>query len=264
MQRGTCKLCLSSADLQGSHFLPKAIYKTLRTPSETNPNPVVMTPKISSLSSKQMKDYVLCRSCEQRFSKNGESWVMKHICREGKFPLLDLLRKVKPDVVKEGWEAYACAGRSDIDADSLAYFALSVLWRASVHGWAILGARIPRISVGPYLEPIRRFLLGTAGFPPGVVVFVTAATDFASQNVVHEPVFVGKRRYEPWRTFELLVRGICFRILLGAGIPLRIRVLCCAQGADRYLFAKDMENETVGAFAGLFGRTRVIGILKDP
>jgi hypothetical protein len=45
MAKGQCKLCLRTADLQMSHFIPKAMFKYIRDPAAPNPNPLVVTSK---------------------------------------------------------------------------------------------------------------------------------------------------------------------------------------------------------------------------
>jgi hypothetical protein len=43
-------------------------------------------------SSGQIADELLCRDCEQRFSKNGETWVIENMAQQGGF----LSRKSSP------------------------------------------------------------------------------------------------------------------------------------------------------------------------
>src|ERR1700710_1869144 len=80
MAIGTCGLCrANSVSLQDSHLMPKALYRVLLKASaahgDPNPNPVVWTPGIAMHTSAQVSDYLLCASCEDRFSQRGEKWV---------------------------------------------------------------------------------------------------------------------------------------------------------------------------------------------
>ena len=81
-----CKLCKQDRELRDSHFLPAAVYAQLRNPADQNPNPVLITKKLSLTTSKQMKDYVLCAECEERLSKFGETWVLANMARPGRLP----------------------------------------------------------------------------------------------------------------------------------------------------------------------------------
>ena len=83
-----CKLCLQHvASLEDSHFLSAGIYRVLRDEREKNPNPWLLT-KTAVQTSRQMTARLLCRDCEQRFSKYGENWVLGHCLRKDRsFPL---------------------------------------------------------------------------------------------------------------------------------------------------------------------------------
>src|SRR2546425_7684790 len=83
-----CRLCLLSKDLQDSHFLSKALYKIARKRGGS----VVKTPELFIEISNQVHDYLLCRDCEQLFSKNGEDYVMPLVKQDERdFPLLKML-----------------------------------------------------------------------------------------------------------------------------------------------------------------------------
>jgi hypothetical protein len=48
---------------------------------------------------------------------------------------------------------------SPASKQKLASYAMSILWRASVHDWNLVGLN-PAINLGPYQEALRLFLLG--------------------------------------------------------------------------------------------------------
>jgi hypothetical protein len=58
-----------------------------------------------------LSDYLLCSDCEQKFSKNGESWVLGNIPRNygEKFPILDALSAEVPLLADGGTKLYAGA-----------------------------------------------------------------------------------------------------------------------------------------------------------
>jgi hypothetical protein len=68
-------------ELEDSHFLSAGIYRILRDDTEKNPNPWLLTKNATVQTSRQLKAHLLCRSCEERFTKNGENWVLRH-CRQ--------------------------------------------------------------------------------------------------------------------------------------------------------------------------------------
>jgi hypothetical protein len=110
MPHGKCKLCLQVSDLQNSHLMPSSLFKKSRMPGASNPNPLIVTERGSVQTSRQLRNFVLCRSCEQLFSKKGEAYVMTQVFDGTKFPLLDMLlastaARVGPDFV--GYELVA-------------------------------------------------------------------------------------------------------------------------------------------------------------
>ena len=84
---GQCRLCLrSNVQLRDSHFLTAGIYRILRDENDANRNPWLLTGKTAVQTSRQLKARLLCGDCEQRFSKNGENWVLRHcLQRDGSF-----------------------------------------------------------------------------------------------------------------------------------------------------------------------------------
>lgn len=189
MPIGVCKLCLQQRELQDSHFIPRAVYKCLRTPKDKNPNPVVVGRRITCTTSRQMKDYVLCADCEERFNKNGETWMMRQLWNGQRFPLGDRLNVALPHYTFERAETLVFSGTAvGIETAKLGYFALSVFWRAAVHAWKMPhGEKTRKINLGFAEEPIRKFLLGQASFPKDVVLMVTVCTDKESKGSFYVP-----------------------------------------------------------------------------
>jgi eukaryotic-like serine/threonine-protein kinase len=178
MPVGKCKLCLQTKDLQKSHLMPASLYKKTRNVNAQNPNPTLITKKGEVQTSRQIRDYLLCRECEQLFSKNGENYVMSQVAqggKGGKFPLLSALQAAKPTKNAVGFDWYDRAAVPSIDREKLGYYALSVFWRASVHLWKEPGLNAELIDLGAYDEPLRKYLLGQTGFPANVVLLTRAA-----------------------------------------------------------------------------------------
>src|ERR1035438_7986244 len=134
MQRGICKLCLQKSDLLDSHFIPAAMYKRLRNASTKNLNPVIVTSKVTSSTSRQIKHHLLCSDCEDRFNKNGEMEVLKWVSDGKRFPIVELLGRSVPFSMAQDFTVYS-GTTVGIDTEKFAYFALSVVWRAAVHQW---------------------------------------------------------------------------------------------------------------------------------
>ena len=155
MTRGICRLCLSDADLQESHFMPAALYpknKQVHFATQTNAgtDPV------------QLKHPLLCRACEQRFNNNGESEVLRWLApKANTFPLHDTVKGKRAFETSDDLNAYR-SGKVGIDADKFAYFALSIVWRAAVKQWLLPNDNTTSlIDIAKYAEPIRRISAGS-------------------------------------------------------------------------------------------------------
>lgn len=234
MKKGKCKLCLLQKDLQESHFLPAAVFKALLSPTERNPHPRFVSPNITLDTSRQMKDYVLCRECEQKFSENGERWVLSHMAKDTGFPLQEKLRKVAPIRSIPTLKTYAGALIPAIDVDKLEYFALSVFWRAAVHDWApVHGQKYERLELGPYEETLRQFLLSLSPFPKNVVTLISVYEELNFTRTAFPPAR-GERAPEG-RSYSFLIPGIQFSLSLGKGLPPEITEFN-SHGPERKVF----------------------------
>jgi hypothetical protein len=216
---GKCKLCLHEKDLQNSHLMPRALYvKTRGAGDSGNQDPYVVTVKGGKQSSFQMKDYVLCWDCEQRIRKYGEDYVMGLVTkRNGQFPLLERLNKAATRTVGKDWTHYSATDTPDIDREKIAYFALSVLWRASVHTWKQESGKTVKIEIGTkYNEQIRRYLLGETPIPPNAFLTVVACTDLNSQGSFFVP---GGNFKKKDHSVGFTARGITFFLLMSKTAP---------------------------------------------
>ena len=99
-------------------------------------------------------------------------------------------------------------------------------------------------------EPIRKYLLGTAGFPSEVVVVVTACTDPLSIQSFSVPSQVIGH---PGTCFAILTLGIYFRVLIGSGITPESREICCAMSKMRPIFQRDCSQKTSESLAQIIG-----------
>jgi hypothetical protein len=190
MEFGKCKLCLLDKDLQESHLMPRALYKRTRRPgAKGNRDPVLITKASNKPSSYQIKDCVLCRDCEDLFNRGGEDYAMRLVADPvGNFPLLETLEKIKPTMEHSLWRAYSVADTPDIDRDKIAYFAISVYWRASVHTWKYEDGSTAHIDLGArYNEEIRKYLLGQTGIPRNIALQVVVCSDIVNKMSFFAP-----------------------------------------------------------------------------
>lgn len=252
-QMSLCKLCKQDRELRDSHFLPAAVYALLRTPGDLNPNPVLITKNVSLTTSKQIKDYVLCAECEERFNKLGETWVLANMARPEGFLMQDAVAATKPIEANESFAYYSGAAIPAIDMDALVYFALSVFWRASVHNWKNVSGYMEGIDLGPFEETIRRFLLGDK-FPPDTVVLVSV---WPTKSVLPAAYTPRRGKAPGCHCFNFLIPGLEFKLLTGKGIPDNLRAMCSYASPGKMLYsAMTVISDTMDAFTKLLSTTR--------
>ena len=229
--KGKCKLCLTEgAELQASHFLPAAIYRSMRgDPDNGNPNPWEVTPNSVRQTSWQKKAPLLCPECEQRFSKNGERWVFTNgLKNDGTFPLAITLACKVPfaqDPSVSTTKVYRAAEIPEIDISAITYFAASMFWRGSAHPWKADGT-CP-VPLGPYQEPLRQYLMGITGFPPDVALVVVVREPSGIRHLSHEPL--GEWRGEIF-VAKFPMPGFAFSISAGKDMPPPLRRSCFVRG----------------------------------
>jgi hypothetical protein len=197
----------------------------------------------------QVKDYLLCGECEERFNKHGENWAAGQVYDGKYFPLLQRLTLALPFL--ETPQLRAVSGvAAGIDTDKLAYFGLSVLWRAAAHKWKMQDGRTTSVDLGSYEAPIRRFLLGEIKLPSDIIVVATACTDWLSQGTFYTPCLV---RGNPYTAYAFLARGISFAVLVGNDLPLTMRELCCVASTRKPVFAANHKAKSVHSFLHVYG-----------
>lgn len=254
---GRCKLCLSDAEIQDSHLLPKAAYRILQ--KSDGQAPVVFKRTVSVHSNEQIRDYVLCTNCEQRFSNNGERWVMEHCFRNEKgFRLKELVESSKP-LVEAPIRVYSVAGIPEVNVDKLTYFATSILWRASVHHWKSGKDPVGQLYLGRYTADLRRYLLDETALPKNIVMLISLIPEPKLWLAAGPPY--GFRINDFWE-YRLPFLGISFTMLLGARIDSIIRPLCSYRSAERFIFTGDKVTQMVTRdFGLLISNSRPVGSL---
>jgi hypothetical protein len=255
-----CKLCRKDEELRESHFLPAAVYAQLRNDADRNPNPVVMTGKLSLTTSKQITARVLCGECEERFSKLGEAWVLANMARPEGFKIQEALIGAKPIQANENFAYYSSSSLPDIKMDMLVYFALSMFWRASAHTWRNASGPMEGIDLGPLEEEIRKFLLGQQ-FPTNTVILVTV---WPTKNVFPAAYTPRRGKADGYHAFNFLIPGLEFKLMTGRMIPEMLRKICSHGSADKLIFsAMSIVSDTTDAFFSLASTSRESRALQE-
>jgi hypothetical protein len=233
--------------------MPAALYRMTRWEGTANPNPILVSARGRIQSSEQIKDFLLCRDCEQRFSRNGERYTMTQVNRKGGFKLLQTLENSTNKRSAGGFTFYYQTSTLGIDRAKLAYFALSVFWRAAVHVWHRLEQTEPMIRMGIYEEPIRKYLLNETPFPSEIAILLFVCTDSYSQNVFYQPSQGNAEKPYTW-TFQ--ARGLNFFLSGMEGMRPELTGACLVNGAKETIAARSCEEKVMEATVRLLIEAR--------
>jgi hypothetical protein len=103
-----------------------------------------------------------------------------------------------------------------------------MMWRMSVHAWLGADGDKRRFNLGPYQEPMRRFLFGIGPFPENVVVVVYVWPDKAS--VLAGTYLPKQDETFPHHVYSYYMPGITFVLHAGRQMSPGTKKLCCYRG----------------------------------
>jgi hypothetical protein len=211
----TCKLCGNVAELQQSHLIPKSIYRILKNEYEGGGLVIGRSDKKSiAYSDMQVKMPLLCSSCEERFNKFGENTVTKECYRtKDSFALLDKLKNYETidQITTESWTDPRKVDEN-LKVDAYSYFALSVVWRASVERWPIGLENCYGALREKYEFDIRQYLSGKTDFPKNMYLGVYVNNDI---NPVSAIMFPTVKRKHGYHHYHFHIPGLKFSLLIG-------------------------------------------------
>lgn len=225
--------------------MPAGIYRRTLTPTAKVPHPVVITNKGMRPTSDQLSDYLLCRDCESRFDKGGENYVMRLAATQTEFPLLGKLQAAPFRKLGKELKGYAESDTLEIDRDRVAYFAMSVFWRAAVRRWKWRDEQTVWIDLGKkYTGEIRRYLLRQTSFPREMSLVVVVFTDNLTQDGFSMPSENGRVPGGGWQ-HSFGARGFGFMLQIGKKLPEYSYMMSCMNPPNRYIWTRDASGLTM-------------------
>jgi len=246
----SCRLCLRNRTLVQSHLISAAMYRSLMR-SKASQNPLIVGPGLASTTSKQVRELLLCSDCEERFNVTAEKWLASQIYRDGQFPLANKLtvEMRTPELDDVGIAAFSFAGYPS-DVERLAYFALSIIWRAAVRTWRVpFGGQTDSIPLSNSTEEIiRRHLLNEVGFPDCAAVIVSICSDDISQGVICMPV---KLAGSQSLSYSFEIPGMTFHVFLEE-VPRIVRPYCCVSGATKPILLRDRGDQLFETITNMY------------
>ena len=202
---GTCALCKRNDDLQDSHLIPKWAYRRVCEADPAGPQaPVNVAGGNAVLSNKQTSGYLLCAECEQRFSTREGYLARLTEVEKGRIKLFgDVTRLDTP-------ERKLASLSKAVDAEQIAYFAASVMWR----GCVMTGG----CQLGVYESKFRQYLLDQAPFPREAIISVglfEESPNFNTRGWVSEPA---SQKVGLLWLHGFLLDGLVFRCFVGKAL----------------------------------------------
>lgn len=227
--------------------MPRALYKKLRSSRRPNNDPCIMTARAAEQSSYQVSDFVLCRECEQRLSRNGESYVMGLLPKGGgRFPLLEALQRSHAYEKRDDWAVYHAIDSPQINREQLIYFGISIFWRASVYTWRLKGRKPIRIELGSrYNEELRLYLLGQTLVPERAHLIARVCTDLAGRNFMFPPIESTGRGP---RRFGFFACGLDLGFCITKTPSEELQLLSVTRWPDQPILTFDWEKDPRWAF----------------
>lgn len=244
MAKGFCGLCKQRRKLCDSHLMPEAAHGYLRYGSDgtkSDKAPFKIDDTSVRRDFRQIKKPFLCSECETRFNGGGESYVLENCFRKpGHFPLEQRLRNaLNRTPWPGGWIVYAeDFPKPRLQWERLAYFAVSIFWRAGVTEWSVNNNRISVPLPSRYEQELREYLLGKP-FPEQAVVSVAVTTrPDPIAHAMHTPICDEVGNYNHYR---VAIPGMLFDMLIGKELPSEWRPNCVVRGHRHpiYLLAEN-------------------------
>jgi hypothetical protein len=257
---GDCRLCQNrNINLCSSHLIPAAISRWIRTSnrdSGSSKGPIHVTTDSIFQNDYKVADYLLCRDCEERFNNGGERWVLDNTYRGSeRFQLRSALRSVMGDgralVLSQTITVIPSQATRGIDLQRIIYFASSVFWRAGAHLWKQIDPS-HQISLGPYEEHLRRFLLAEAPFPQNAALIISVVD---SAKPVLAAVYPYSSRFQTARQHRFSIPGMAFWLHLGR-LPAVLTQLCAAN-AGVLCLAKNLDENMAREFRAILRTNRL-------
>ena len=203
-----CGLCKRPAVLQRSHLLPAWCYRRIIADSD-DLQPVQITKDSAVFSNEQVREYLLCRKCEEKLGKIEDKVKRLTGCKSGKQRIFCKLNFIS-DTSGHRHEMHADT------AGNLSYFAASVIWRAHAMGKGC--------ELGPYGEKFRQFLLGEGSFPTdaflAVMIIQPSESGIDPRGWLTSP---SSTRVDGFRIHGFIASGLVFRLFVGQRLPAVIK-----------------------------------------
>ncbi len=149
-----------------------------------------------------------------------------------------------------------------IDVAQLAYFAVSVFWRAAVRPWRVNG-ETTQISLGSqYEEELRLWLLDLGDFPQDGVIWVSLGV---SPNPTPAFCTPYTERRDGYHQHRFVIPGIIFHLFLGKKIDPILRLLCFLRSRGHVItMGEKVDSHSILLLRDMIAKIKVYQGRKPP
>lgn len=204
--------------------MPQSMYKAAGRAGEPFESDLIQVDHMRGTAvrtSKQLKQKLLCASCEDKFSRLGEDYFAR-ICFQGAgtFELRRELHGLTPDEIPSGRKMWLeCSAESVLNTSAIKYFVVSILWRHSICSVSGFASQYKGMLGKKYEEQFRLFLVEEMNFPENVQIlsYVDYNAERASM-ISHPSCEKCSVSGVSVRTHSFTVPGVRFRVLVGGGV----------------------------------------------
>lgn len=219
-----CALCLQERELKNSHIMPQSMYKAAGKAGEPFESDLILIDHkrgTAVRTSKQLKQKLLCESCEDKFSRLGEDYFAR-TCYQGAggFELRGELRGLTPDEIPSGRKMWLeSSAKSVMNTSAIKYFVVSILWRHSICSIGGYASHYKGMLGKKYEEQFRLYLFEEKNFPKNVQIlsYVDDNAEMAAM-ISHPTCEKCSISGISVKTHSFTVPGVRFRVLVGGGV----------------------------------------------
>jgi hypothetical protein len=238
---GICALCTKLAKLKDSHFMPKAVYRSISKSFPEHGQNIVLingSKKSAAYTDKQAKKHLLCESCELKFSQNGEDKVISFMARPKGFKLATKIKKFKAlSQIKD--EKWYFPPNNEI-AFNFMYFAVSIAWRLSITDWSGFGIPDTKNSIREEsMIAFSDYLLGNTEFLANTYLAV-----YVDNQIVDTPSmgFPMVKNHDGYQHIVFNIPGIKLSLLAGNNPGAGIRETFSINTTNVYFVSRSLKT----------------------
>jgi hypothetical protein len=172
----------------------------------------------------------------------GESWVHGQIATMAGFPLLEPLKKHRPMFLESDMALFNVSAVFEWNCEALLHYGAGIFFKAGVHDWPAESGET-KIELGPYLEPLRQFVLGEKDFPTGSMALALSIAG----NMRPFLGYVPPVRVEDSVThkYQYYVSGLMYTLFVGKTIPREMEKVSLAWKTPTVVFVRDVSSQAI-------------------